>query len=205
MVYVTTPCGPQVVFLDEPTSGMDPGARRKLWNAVLAAVKMGTTIVLTSHSMEECEALCHRLTIMVGGKLMYAVDCFCPLSATAICIQIPVYQTCLRYGAMYVHIYTSELSAVLFYACKNLYIRIVCGTVQWVLYNACKNRSTKLSTIHHMHYACPCVCMYIRYLFAVLCVYVSKLSQFSSTYRCIGSPGHLKNKFGQGFHLTAKV
>eukprot|EP00041_Stephanoeca_diplocostata_P037453 m.1419052 g.1419052 ORF g.1419052 m.1419052 type:complete len:1793 (-) comp25039_c0_seq8:263-5641(-) len=83
---------PKVVFLDEPTSGMDPGARRKLWNAVLAAVKMGTTIVLTSHSMEECEALCHRLTIMVGGRLM-----------------------------------------------------------------------------------------------------------------CIGSPGHLKNKFGQGFHLTAKI
>lgn len=60
---------PKVVFLDEPTSGMDPGARRKLWNAVIAAVKVGTTVVLTSHSMEECEALCNRLTIMVDGRL----------------------------------------------------------------------------------------------------------------------------------------
>ena len=60
--------GPAVVFLDEPTSGMDPGARRFLWNAVLSVVRAGQAVVLTSHSMEECEALCSRLGIMVNGQ-----------------------------------------------------------------------------------------------------------------------------------------
>lgn len=59
---------PSVVFLDEPTSGMDPGARRFLWNSVLEMVRGGQAVVLTSHSMEECEALCSRLGIMVNGR-----------------------------------------------------------------------------------------------------------------------------------------
>ena len=59
---------PSVVFLDEPTSGMDPGARRFLWNSILDMVRAGQSVVLTSHSMEECEALCSRLGIMVNGK-----------------------------------------------------------------------------------------------------------------------------------------
>ena len=46
---------------DEPTSGMDPGARRFLWNSILEMIKGGQSVVLTSHSMEECEALCSRL------------------------------------------------------------------------------------------------------------------------------------------------
>jgi ATP-binding cassette subfamily A (ABC1) protein 3 len=46
-------CGPSpVVFLDEPSTGMDPGARRFLWNALLQAMKRGRSIILTSHSME---------------------------------------------------------------------------------------------------------------------------------------------------------
>ena len=59
---------PSIVFLDEPTSGMDPGARRFLWNTVLEMVRAGQSVVLTSHSMEECEALCSRLGIMVNGQ-----------------------------------------------------------------------------------------------------------------------------------------
>lgn len=61
---------PDVIFLDEPTTGMDPGARRFLWNALLQVIKRkeGRSIVLTSHSMEECEALCNRLAIMVDGR-----------------------------------------------------------------------------------------------------------------------------------------
>ena len=59
---------PSMVFLDEPTSGMDPGARRFLWNCVLEMIKGGQSVVLTSHSMEECEALCTRLAIMVNGS-----------------------------------------------------------------------------------------------------------------------------------------
>ena len=46
---------------DEPTSGMDPGARRFLWNSILEMIKGGQSVVLTSHCMEECEALCSRL------------------------------------------------------------------------------------------------------------------------------------------------
>nr|KAF6432789.1 ATP binding cassette subfamily A member 1 [Molossus molossus] len=60
--------GPPVVFLDEPTTGMDPKARRFLWNCALSIVKEGRSVVLTSHSMEECEALCTRMAIMVNGK-----------------------------------------------------------------------------------------------------------------------------------------
>ncbi|XP_058060642.1 phospholipid-transporting ATPase ABCA1-like [Anopheles bellator] len=59
---------PSVVYLDEPTSGMDPGAKRNLWNGVCRMRDSGKTIVLTSHSMEECEALCTRLAIMVNGE-----------------------------------------------------------------------------------------------------------------------------------------
>ncbi|KAG8519196.1 LOW QUALITY PROTEIN: Phospholipid-transporting ATPase ABCA7, partial [Galemys pyrenaicus] len=59
---------PAVVFLDEPTTGMDPSARRFLWNSLLAVVREGRSVVLTSHSMEECEALCTRLAVMVNGR-----------------------------------------------------------------------------------------------------------------------------------------
>ncbi|XP_048851974.1 phospholipid-transporting ATPase ABCA1-like [Brienomyrus brachyistius] len=60
--------GPRVVFLDEPTTGMDPKARRALWNCILSILKQGRSVVLTSHSMEECEALCTRIAIMVNGR-----------------------------------------------------------------------------------------------------------------------------------------
>ncbi|XP_028314701.1 phospholipid-transporting ATPase ABCA1b isoform X2 [Gouania willdenowi] len=59
---------PPVVFLDEPTTGMDPKARRALWNCIHSVIKEGRSVVLTSHSMEECEALCTRMAIMVNGK-----------------------------------------------------------------------------------------------------------------------------------------
>ncbi|EMP24164.1 ATP-binding cassette sub-family A member 7 [Chelonia mydas] len=53
---------------DEPTTGMDPRARRFLWNCILSVIKEGRSVVLTSHSMEECEALCTRMAIMVNGR-----------------------------------------------------------------------------------------------------------------------------------------
>ncbi|NXL93932.1 ABCA1 protein, partial [Alectura lathami] len=59
---------PPIVFLDEPTTGMDPRARRFLWDCILGLVKEGRSVVLTSHSMEECEALCTRMAIMVNGR-----------------------------------------------------------------------------------------------------------------------------------------
>ncbi|XP_048464142.1 ATP-binding cassette sub-family A member 13-like [Rhincodon typus] len=60
---------PQVLLLDEPSSGMDPESKRYLWKTVINEVEAGCAAVLTSHSMEECEALCTRLAIMVNGKL----------------------------------------------------------------------------------------------------------------------------------------
>ncbi|XP_025772505.1 ATP-binding cassette sub-family A member 17-like [Puma concolor] len=59
---------PSVILLDEPSTGMDPVARRLLWGTVAQARKSGKAIVLTTHSMEECEALCTRLAIMVQGQ-----------------------------------------------------------------------------------------------------------------------------------------
>nr|XP_015201012.1 PREDICTED: ATP-binding cassette sub-family A member 1-like [Lepisosteus oculatus] len=59
---------PPVIFLDEPTTGMDPKARRFLWDCILSVIKEGRSVILTSHSMEECEALCTRMAIMVNGQ-----------------------------------------------------------------------------------------------------------------------------------------
>ena len=56
-----------VIFLDEPTTGMDPATKRNLWNVVIQSREAGKSIVLTSHSMEECEALCTRMTVLVNG------------------------------------------------------------------------------------------------------------------------------------------
>ncbi|XP_066260323.1 phospholipid-transporting ATPase ABCA3-like [Euwallacea similis] len=59
---------PPVVYLDEPTTGMDPATKRYLFNALCKIRDSGKTIILTSHSMEECEALCTRLAVMVNGN-----------------------------------------------------------------------------------------------------------------------------------------
>jgi ABC-type multidrug transport system ATPase subunit len=67
---------PPVILLDEPSTGVDPGARRTLWTLLKEEVKSeGHSVVLTSHSMEECEALCDRLCIMVAGKVACLGSC----------------------------------------------------------------------------------------------------------------------------------
>ena len=61
---------PQIVFLDEPSTGVDPSARRKMWDVIAAVcASKQASVVLTTHSMEECEALCTRVGILVSGRL----------------------------------------------------------------------------------------------------------------------------------------
>ncbi|XP_003785023.1 ATP-binding cassette sub-family A member 12 [Otolemur garnettii] len=59
---------PSILLLDEPSSGMDPKSKRHLWKIISEEVQNRCSVILTSHSMEECEALCTRLAIMVNGR-----------------------------------------------------------------------------------------------------------------------------------------
>jgi ATP-binding cassette subfamily A (ABC1) protein 3 len=59
---------PQLIFLDEPTTGIDPQAKRKLWDVLNKTRNAGRALVITSHSMDECEALCTKIGIMVNGQ-----------------------------------------------------------------------------------------------------------------------------------------
>ena len=63
---------PKVLFLDEPTTGLDPQAKRNLWKLVESLNASGVTIVLTTHNMEEAEHLCGRIVIMDHGKVIAA-------------------------------------------------------------------------------------------------------------------------------------
>jgi ABC-2 type transport system ATP-binding protein len=60
---------PVVLFLDEPTTGLDPQARRHLWGVIKRIRSEGKTVVLTTHYMDEAEELCDRVAIMDGGKI----------------------------------------------------------------------------------------------------------------------------------------
>nr|QNH67915.1 ATP-binding cassette transporter subfamily A member 1-like protein X3 [Brachionus plicatilis] len=61
---------PQVVLLDEPTNAMDPEMRRRVWDNILNLIKEDRSVLLTSHSMAECDVLCSRLAIMVSGQFV---------------------------------------------------------------------------------------------------------------------------------------
>ncbi len=61
---------PELIFMDEPTTGMDPQARRSLWDLVRKLRERGTTVLLTTHYMEEAEQLCDRIAIMDHGKVL---------------------------------------------------------------------------------------------------------------------------------------
>ena len=61
---------PRIVFLDEPTTGLDPQARRSLWDVIEEMRAAGKTVMLTTHYMEEAERLCDRVAIMDHGRLL---------------------------------------------------------------------------------------------------------------------------------------
>ncbi|MBK6536791.1 MAG: ABC transporter ATP-binding protein [Ignavibacteria bacterium] len=61
---------PKVIFLDEPTTGLDPQARRNLWELIRTIREKGTTVMLTTHYMDEAEILCDRVGIIDHGKIL---------------------------------------------------------------------------------------------------------------------------------------
>ena len=61
---------PKIIFLDEPTTGLDPQARRNLWDLIREIRKNGTTVIITTHYMDEAEQLCDRIAIMDKGKII---------------------------------------------------------------------------------------------------------------------------------------
>ncbi len=61
---------PKIIFLDEPTTGLDPQARRNLWELVKGIRSKGTTVIITTHYMDEAEYLCDRVAIIDSGKIV---------------------------------------------------------------------------------------------------------------------------------------
>jgi len=112
---------PKIILLDEPTSALDPRARRDVWGMIRALHQEGRTIVLTTHAMEEAEALCGRVAIIDGGEI---VACDTPAQLIAGLGAYPVLKTgcdvalaqaeslpgvhMARYSGEYLEIETSE-------------------------------------------------------------------------------------------------
>ncbi len=61
---------PRIIFLDEPTTGLDPQARRNLWELIRNIRAKGATVIITTHYMDEAEQLCDRIAIMDEGRII---------------------------------------------------------------------------------------------------------------------------------------
>ena len=88
---------PQVVFLDEPTTGLDPQARHSLWQIIQEIHNEGRTVILTTHYMEESEMLCQRVAIMDIGKIV-ALD---RPKDLVLCLDMPYEVKVMAYGHLY--------------------------------------------------------------------------------------------------------
>lgn len=64
---------PKIIFLDEPTTGLDPQARRNLWDLISDIRNKGTTVIITTHYMDEAESLCDRVAVIDSGRII-AID-----------------------------------------------------------------------------------------------------------------------------------
>jgi ABC-2 type transport system ATP-binding protein len=61
---------PELIFLDEPTTGFDPAARRAAWDTIRALADLGKTVLLTTHYLDEAQALCDRVAIVKDGRIL---------------------------------------------------------------------------------------------------------------------------------------
>jgi ABC-2 type transport system ATP-binding protein len=129
---------PKVIFLDEPTAGLDPQSRRMLWDIVLKLKEQGKTILLTTHYMDEAQILCDRIAIMDGGQIIAldtsaglinrlgaqaTIDCRLDAKATSSDIQELPGVTGVRHSNERFMIYTTAmqptLEALLAYAAQS--------------------------------------------------------------------------------------
>jgi len=69
-IATTLITNPKIIFLDEPTTGLDPQARRNLWDLIKEIRDNGTTVIITTHYMDEAEQLCDRIAIMDEGRII---------------------------------------------------------------------------------------------------------------------------------------
>ncbi len=105
---------PELLFLDEPTSAVDPQSRREFWDALFALTELGTTLLVSTHYMDEAER-CHRLAILQNGRVaaegspqqlmdalpgtVWLIECSAPRKAQAVVTQLAQVQAAAQIGA----------------------------------------------------------------------------------------------------------
>ena len=106
---------PQILFLDEPTAGLDPQVRRKIWDLIKSLNSEGLTVLLTTHYIEEAENLCHRVAIMDKGRLI-ALN-----TPTVLCRRLGDYVVeWLEKGSTQYRYFTSRQEAADFLGCLTV-------------------------------------------------------------------------------------
>lgn len=110
---------PKVIFLDEPTTGLDPQARLWIWEELKALQKKGTTLFLTTHYMEEAETLCDRIIIMNNGNVV-AEGCPQELIETHIGREVIEFEV----GAKEIEYYISKIQGKFYYQVMRNHLKL---------------------------------------------------------------------------------